>query len=239
MAIKKDKPLNILKGATSPTSIQMVGKKYGRLTVLNFIGVHIGDNGRKYAMVLAKCDCGSIHNYIYRLLKNGNTTSCGCFQSENSSRLHTKHGQKAPKHGKRGTILYARWRSMFDRVRSDERYKNVVICERWKGENGFVNFCADMGEMPSLKHTVDRYPVSNGNYEPSNTRWATMREQSHNTTRNRNFEFKGEVLCLSEIARRVGIKPRELGRRINTLRLSLEEAVVYVCDKNRKKKRKE
>lgn len=237
MAIKKDYPLNILKGKTSPISEKMIGKKYGRLTVLSFLGVHETDSKNTIAMVSAVCECGTVHNYQSRHLRDGWTVSCGCFQAEFSSKRHLKHGQKSPKHGKRGTILYARWRSMFDRVRSDKRYKNVVISERWKGENGFVNFCTDMGEMPTPKHTVDRYPICNGDYTPENCRWATMKEQGQNTTRNVFHVYKGEKLCQSEIARRVGINPRELSRRIRNLKLTIDEAIAYMPTKNKRSKK--
>ena len=126
MAIKKDIKLNIIKGLTSNISINMIGKKYGRLSVLEFIGVHKTLSGSKISMIKAICECGSIHNYQSRHLREGKTKSCGCFQSEFSSQRHTRHGQKSTKFGKRGTIIYARWRSMFDRVRSDARYKNVI-----------------------------------------------------------------------------------------------------------------
>lgn len=227
MAVKKDFKLNLITGErTSPISIEMVNKKYGRLTVLEFIGLHKADSGNIIAVVKAKCECGSVHNYESRHLREGRTTSCGCYQSDFSSKKHTKHGQKSTKYGKRGTIMYARWRSIFDRVRSDPNYSEVKISERWKGENGFVNFCSDMGEMPTPKHTVDRYPIIKGNYEPNNTRWATMREQMQNITKNVKYLHKGELLCISEIARREGINPNTLHYRLRKLKLSLDEALI-------------
>lgn len=218
----------------SPNTEKMVGLKYGRLLVLEYLGNRVSPNGFKSPMILCKCDCGSKHIFIASKVRTGYSTSCGCFQSENSSKIHTKHGQKANKYGKRGTIMYARWRSMFDRVRNDSKYKNVIISERWVGEKGFINFCNDMGPMPTSKHTVDRYPICNGDYTPENTRWATMKQQAQNTTKNRNFLYNGEVLCMSEIARRNGLTPRELNRRINVLNLTLVEALEYVVNKKKK-----
>jgi hypothetical protein len=235
MAIKIDKQLVFLKGAKSAISDKMAGNKYGRLTVLEFVGVAVSKSGNRRAMVRAKCDCGSIHIYEARILRDGTGASCGCFQAENTSKIHIKHGQKSPKHGNRGTIMYARWRSMFDRVRSDQRYTNVKISDRWKGDNGFDNFCKDMGEMPSKKHTVDRFPICNGNYEPSNCRWATMMEQAQNTRKNVKHFYNGQLLCQSEIARREGINVRELSRRIRYLGLSIDEAIKYEPFKTNKK----
>ena len=62
-------------------------------------------------------------------------------------------------------------------------YKNygergITVCDRWRGEGGFVNFLADMGKRPDGK-TLDRID-GDGNYEPSNCRWATPTEQAAN-----------------------------------------------------------
>lgn len=237
MAIKKDAEINFNKNIKSPASVAMIGKKYGRLLVLEYLGAKICGNGFRMAMVKCKCDCGSVHNYISAKLRSGHSKSCGCFQSENSSKIHIRHGHKSTKHGNRGTMIYARWRSMFDRVRSDPNYAHVKISDRWQRENGFVNFCTDMGEMPTPKHTVDRYPLIQGDYKPSNCRWATMQEQMQNMTRNVKMEFNGEMLCISEIARRVNIDSREFHRRLKTLKLNLDEAISYVPNKNRSRKK--
>ena|SRR5439155_19885045 len=52
--------------------------------------------------------------------------------------------------------------------------RGIGVCERWL--ESFDNFLADMGPRPSPKHSIDRIN-SNGNYEPSNCRWATWRQQ--------------------------------------------------------------
>jgi hypothetical protein len=54
--------------------------------------------------------------------------------------------------------------------------RGVLVCKRWEI---FENFLADMGERPPGK-TLDRWPDSDGNYEPTNCRWATPREQYWN-----------------------------------------------------------
>lgn len=58
--------------------------------------------------------------------------------------------------------------------------RGIKVCDRWLGIHGFANFIADMGEKPTPKHSIDRIN-NNGNYEPSNCRWATAHQQNANT----------------------------------------------------------
>lgn len=72
------------------------------------------------------------------------------------------------------------WLSMRRRCLQKPEYVNrgITVCARWR--DSFTFFIKDMGPAPSDKHTLDRYPDPNGNYEPGNVRWATMLEQRHN-----------------------------------------------------------
>ena len=71
---------------------------------------------------------------------------------------------------------------------NDPRYKyygagGIKVCDRWL--NSFRNFLEDMGRKPSQRHSLDR-KNNDGNYEPKNCRWATPKEQSQNTRKQRN-----------------------------------------------------
>jgi hypothetical protein len=52
----------------------------------------------------------------------------------------------------------------------------IRVCDRWRGEHGFEQFLADMGERPSSKHTLSRF-LDSGHYEPGNVEWATWLQQ--------------------------------------------------------------
>lgn len=78
--------------------------------------------------------------------------------------------------------------------------RGITICDRWlhgeDGMSGLECFIADMGQKPSPDHTVDRYPDNDGNYEPSNCRWATMAEQNLNKRSNGVKAPSGERIAL-------------------------------------------
>jgi len=57
--------------------------------------------------------------------------------------------------------------------------RGITVCERWQT---FEHFLADMGERPP-EMTLDRID-NDGNYELSNCRWSTNKEQSANRRRN-------------------------------------------------------
>lgn len=60
--------------------------------------------------------------------------------------------------------------------------RGIRVCERWCGRDGFRHFLADMGPRPSALYSIERLDV-NGDYEPSNVRWATALVQAHNKQR--------------------------------------------------------
>lgn len=152
--------------ASSLTRDRWLGRRFGRLIVTEV---------RADRKALCQCDCGA-RLVVHRCnLPRGNTRSCGCLWRE----------QVAGKtiHGRTGTRTYRIWVNMKTRC-SNPRASNypyyggrgIRVCRRWRN---FESFLADMAPCPSPKHTLDRIN-SDGDYEPSNCRWATMREQCAN-----------------------------------------------------------
>lgn len=88
--------------------------------------------------------------------------------------------------------------------------RGIEICERWLS---FQNFYADMGEPPGGL-TIERID-NDGNYEPSNCRWATRREQQNNRSVNRFIEFRGQRQTVAQWADELGIHRNTLEQRLD------------------------
>lgn len=73
----------------------------------------------------------------------------------------------------------------------------VRVCERWS--ESFENFYADMGPRPSKRHSLDRWPNNNGNYEPGNVRWATRHEQATNKKSTILVNLNGKKTLLADL----------------------------------------
>lgn len=184
-----------------------IGTRCGRLVVLREVA---RKNGVR--RMLVACDCGNETEVPRRYLTSPNrkTLSCGCWSKEQT-------GKRAWRHGLSNTTYQAIWSSMMARCYNPRNIsyplyggRGIAVCERW---HSLVSFASDMGERPSSSHSLDRIDNS-GNYEPSNCRWATKREQAQNTRRNVLVAWKGEMLPAVVVAQIVGIKPCTLRSRI-------------------------
>lgn len=85
------------------------------------------------------------------------------------------------------------------------------MCERWQFSLG--SFIEDMGHPPTLQHSIDRIDC-NGNYEPSNCRWATTEEQNNNTRRSKLITWNGKTQSIRDWAKEYNIGARGLSERL-------------------------
>jgi hypothetical protein len=90
--------------------------------------------------------------------------------------------------------------------------RGISVCERWYS---FEKFLEDMGERPT-NTSIDRFPDKNGNYEKSNCRWATTKQQNRNKRNNHLISFNGETHCLTDWAKILGVSLTTLSGRLAT-----------------------
>lgn len=119
------------------------------------------------------------------------------------------------------TPEYAAWVNMKERcgnpkLRDYHRYggRGIRVCDRWN--DSYEAFLSDMGRRPSPSHSLDRYPNSDGNYEPGNCRWATRIEQARNKSDNRRVIVNGAAVCITEAAEMTGVSRKTIARRLDT-----------------------
>jgi hypothetical protein len=118
-----------------------------------------------------------------------------------------------------GTVLaFKTWSGIKRRVspkcKDAGRYyrRGIRMCARWQK---FENFLADMGERPSVNHSIDRYPDNDGDYKPGNCRWATAKQQARHRRSNRKITFRGQTKTVTEWAEEMGVSRAALGYRLN------------------------
>ena len=127
--------------------------------------------------------------------------------------------------------VYNLWRGMVRRCTNDKcvAYRNygsrgIKVCDRWMGPDGYKNFESDMGPCPSENHSIERKDV-NGDYCPSNCKWATTFEQTGNRRNSVLVEYQGKTYCIARLAREVGMSPQTLMTRIKIYGWTVERAV--------------
>ena len=156
---------------------------------------------------LCKCECGNEKVVVSGLLVKGQATSCGCYRNS----FHVKH------HSYR-TRLYKIWEHMKYRCNNpncssyaDYGGRGIKVCDEWQDYIPFSEWALASGYEDSL--TIDRVDVD-GNYEPSNCRWATRKEQQNNLRCTIFVEYNGEKKSLSEWSEITGITKQALAYRI-------------------------
>jgi hypothetical protein len=210
-----------------PKKIDLTGKKFYKLTVLKEV-----DRGKKRDRQWeCVCDCGNICIVQGNNLKSGHTKSCGCHNREMASKRLSTHGQSKTK-------LHKIWYGMKNRCFNPNNHiydkyggRGITVCEEWKEFEPFRDWALANGYAEGL--TIDRIDV-NGNYEPSNCRWATMKEQQNNRRNNRYLTYNGETHTMAEWAEIKGLSEQTLAKRLNKHGWSVERALTTPTQKRYK-----
>ena len=211
--------------------IDLTGKRFGNYTVLR--RVPSTNNNVKY---LCHCDCGTEKIVYASSLRSGKVVSCGCHKNNQC-------GDNFRKHALRRSTLYGVWSSMKGRCLNPNNQKysiyggrGIKVCDEWRNDfKAFYDWAYANGydeNAPKGQCTIDRINVD-GNYEPSNCRWVTAKQQSNNVRCNVYITYKGETLTLTEMAERYKISPTQLGKRIKR-GWTVEDAIEIPIDKHNK-----
>lgn len=146
-----------------PLRLRLTGRRFGMLVALAYVST----GSDRQARWRCRCDCGKTTVVRANVLTMGETVSCGCARRRALGRSRTAE--------------YSVWATMKARCLNpkSQNYKHyggraIKVCARWL--RSFANFFADMGERPSRTHQIDRRD-NDGNYTPSNCRWATPSQQ--------------------------------------------------------------
>lgn len=189
--------------------INLENQRFGRLVVNDIAG---RDN-RGEVLWRCKCDCGNtIIALSSNLRRNNHTMSCGCYKKEILKTVNKTHGMSK-------SSIYSIWCAMKRRCYqekskdyTDYGARGITVCDEWK--NNFENFyewAIRNGYEKGL--SIDRINV-NGNYEPSNCRWATLKEQANNKRNNHLIEYNGEAHTMKEWSEILGINYYTLHSRL-------------------------
>lgn len=191
-----------------------LGQRYGRLLVTERApNKSETDTNARWKCL---CDCGRETVQYGQDLKKGKVISCGCWNEE-----------KRFKHGLADTPVHRVWIGMRSRCNNPKarEYVNyggrgIKVCDRWES---FENFVADMGIRPE-GYSIDRIN-NDGNYEPSNCRWATTTQQLNNRRVNRVLELNGERRTIGEWSAKLGIGWSTIRNRVDRYGWTIEKAL--------------
>lgn len=178
----------------------LIGLRYGKLVVIEQTK---SDKWGK-SQWKCHCDCGNEATVSAGNLKSGGTISCGCFKKE---LLH----ETKEIHGDTNNRLYHIWCLMKARCANKNRpdflnygKRGISVCAEWSNYPVFKKWALSNGYSDNL--SIDRIN-NNGNYEPTNCRWATRKEQANNTRANHLLTFGNKTKTLAQWSEEIGIGP--------------------------------
>lgn len=200
--------------------LDLSGKRFGNLIVIS--------RGEKTKHGVyrwnCKCDCGKFTSVPTNDLQSGHTRSCGCLRKSDSSitqgckTRHLRYGFNND--GRSKHPLYGTWNQMISRCENPnalnyKRYgaKGISVCKEWHDFWKFVEWSDSIGGR-SKGFTLDRIDC-NGDYEPSNCRWANNHVQAMNKSSSILLTHNGKTETLATWAKIIGISDQAMYNRYN------------------------
>ena len=191
--------------------LDLVGETLNKLRVVEFTGYSHPKRGKVYR---CECVCGNTVDVPTAYIRKKSTYSCGCVK-----RPRKDKGVKRAQVKRNGTRLYRIWKNMRRRCNNpnSDYYKNyggrgIKVCTEWDNYLVFKEWAISNGYSDGL--SIDRIN-NDGNYEPSNCRWATRKQQNNNARSNINITYKGETKTAAQWADEIGLTRSAIYHRIN------------------------
>lgn len=209
--------------------IDLTGQKFERLTVVE----RAEDSKSGCVRWKCVCDCGKEVVVRGDVLRRGDVKSCGCYNREMTAKRSTTHGGSQ-------TRLYKIWSAIKDRCYNEnsKEYidyggRGISMCKSWRDSfEVFRDWALENNYSDNL--TIDRIDF-NGNYEPNNCRWTTMKEQSNNRRSNHLLTYNGKTQTMTQWAEELGLGYCTLQSRINRDGWTVEEALTIPAGQPRNK----
>ena len=194
---------------------ELVGQKFGRLTVLEWAG----KDKKRNVLWKCLCECGKGKIIRGSTLLHRKNLSCGCLASEIHSKQAFKMHDVCRTHGMTGTPTWVSWSNMMVRCFNKNRqtYKDyggrgILPCEFIKATP--ANVIALIGERPCLELQIDRINNNSGytcgqcpdcikNGWPLNIRWTDRKTQARNKRNSRFLTYQGLTMTRMQWAEKL------------------------------------
>jgi hypothetical protein len=184
----------------------ITGMTFGLWTVIGF-----DNESQKLPKWVCRCECGTTRSVWAADLKRGHSNNCGCVMTRSRREVMTSHSMS--RHP-----AYRSWIEMRARCQNATKTgydlyggRGISVCAAWA--DSFEAFWADMGPGWEKGLSIDRIDV-NGNYEPSNCRWANAKEQAENRRDKRLIDTPDGKMNVDQAATRFGLSVPLLRARI-------------------------
>ena len=209
-----------------------IGARFGKLVVER---IEEPDRAGRVT-VWCRCDCGGPQRMGAHALRVGARTVCEACPSRAHPNSRAAVSAANRSHGATDTTEWHIWngirrRCLDPKDKAYPRYggRGITVCDRWVNgdgtKGGFECFLEDMGNRPSKRHTLDRWPDNDGGYSKDNCRWATWEQQNGNRRSVIIVDMPEGRMTLMEAARLRGVDYPRARERYSRLGWSLEDAL--------------